>query len=208
MEGPAIRTTNEPTHRRPSLAPPFLSVVETPLPTIKAAQAGSRQAQHSLAATIRTIAYRTALGVLKDEHEAKDLAHDSVIKVLGRLDHYKPKWKFSTWVKVITRNACIDWLRRRKRQSWAELPDVSCGRPNSLDLITSKERAEAVQAALADLPPLYRETMEMYHFKHMKYREIAKHLGVPIGTIMNRIYRGRQKMRISLEDYWAFQPAA
>jgi RNA polymerase sigma-70 factor (ECF subfamily) len=85
---------------------------------------------------------------------------------------------------------------------------VSCGRPDSLDLITSKERAEAVQSALHALPPLYRETMVMYHFKHMKYREIADHLGVPIGTVMNRIYRARQKMRPSLEDYWAFQPAA
>ena len=208
MELAPTRPNYEHPHRRPSLAPPFLTVLETPLPTIEAAQAGSRQAQQSLAATVRAIAYRTALRVLKDEHEAKDLAHDSVIKVMGRLDDYKPKWKFSTWVTVITRNACIDWLRRQKRRSWSELPDVSCGQPDSLEIIATKERNELVQAALSELPPLYRETMEMYHFKHMKYREIAHHLDVPIGTVMNRIFRGRQKMRVILEDYWAFQPAA
>jgi RNA polymerase sigma factor (sigma-70 family) len=208
MEWCATRTTNEPLHRRPSLAPPFLSVLETHMPTIEAAQAGSRRAQQSLATTIRAIAYRTAFRVLKDEHEAKDLAHDSVIKVLDRLEQYKPGWKFSTWVTVITRNACIDWLRRQKRRSWSELPDVSCGRPDALALITSKECAGAVQDALQGLPPIYREVMELYHFKHMKYREISNHLGVPIGTVMNRIFRARQKMRLSLEDYWAFQPAA
>jgi DNA-directed RNA polymerase specialized sigma24 family protein len=42
----------------------------------------------------------------------------------------------------------------------------------------------------------------------MKYREISNHLGIPIGTVMNRIFRARQKMRLSLEGYWAFQPAA
>jgi len=178
------------------------------LPTIEAAQSGSKQAQASLAKRIRAIAYRTALGILRDEHEAKDIAHDCVIKILTQLHRYNPTWKFSTWVTVITRNSCIDWLRKQKRRSWSEVPDVSCENPNALQLIARKERKEAVQMAVQDLPEIYREATELYHFEDMKYREIAAHLDLPIGTVMNRIFRARKKLKSSLDPYWALQPAA
>ena len=49
------------------------------------------------------------------------------------------------------------------------------------------------------LPPMYREILALYHFEHLKYTEIATALDLPLGTVMNRIFRARQKLRALLE---------
>ena len=56
-----------------------------------------------------------------------------------------------------------------------------------------------VREALDALPPLYREVLELHHFQDLKYREIADTLDVPIGTVMNRIFRARKKMAVSIQ---------
>ena len=61
---------------------------------------------------------------------------------------------------------------------------------------------ERLHAALTTLPPAYREVLELYHFQHLKYREIADVLDIPIGTVMNRIFRARRKLRAA----WEAQP--
>ena len=47
---------------------------------------------------------------------------------------------------------------------------------------------------------LYREVLVMYHFEHLKYQEIADVLDIPIGTVMNRIFRARKKLRSVYEE--------
>ena len=49
--------------------------------------------------------------------------------------------------------------------------------------------------AVSELPDLYREVIILYHFEHLKYQEIAEALEIPLGTVMNRIFRARQKLR-------------
>ena len=53
-------------------------------------------------------------------------------------------------------------------------------------------------AALQDLPPMYREALVLYHHEGLKYVEIADVLQLPLGTVMNRIFRARQKLRDAL----------
>ena len=48
---------------------------------------------------------------------------------------------------------------------------------------------------MAELPPKYREVLVLYHFEHLKYQEIADTLQIPIGTVMNRIFRARKRLR-------------
>ena len=131
--------------------------------------------------------------------EAKDLAQDSLIKVLTNLKRYNPEWKFSTWVITITRNTCIDWLRKQKRLSWGEVPDVAATLPLPDAILCDAQTAQMVRDALESLPPIYREVIEMHHFQDLKYREIASDLNLPIGTVMNRIFRARRKMKAAIE---------
>ncbi len=138
--------------------------------------------------------------MLKNDEDARDAAQDTLVKVLRNLHQYDPNRKFSTWVFGIARNTCIDEHRRRKRRVWDEPRDVVDDSPTPLQMAWQSERAERLGQALEQLPPMYREVLVLYHFEHLKYCEIAESLDLPMGTVMNRIFRARRKLRAIYED--------
>lgn len=152
--------------------------------------------------------YRFCVRMLHNEEDARDAAQDTMIKALRNLDRYDARWKFSTWLFSIARNTCIDEHRRRRRLSDAEVPDVADPRPGAVELTSQHVTADALHKALAQVPPLYREVLVLYHFEHLKYREIAEALDIPIGTVMNRIFRARTKLREIYETLPAFEGGA
>lgn len=168
-------------------------------PYIEAAQAGDAEACAWLVERFTPQVYRFSLRMLRDEQDARDAAQDTMVKVLRNLHRYDSRWRFSTWALGIARNTCIDEFRRRKRKSFEEAPDVADSRPGPLELTSRQQRARTLHAALGDIPELYREVLILYHFEHLKYREIADLLGIPIGTVMNRIFRARRKLRDAYE---------
>lgn len=117
------------------------------------------------------------------------------MKVLRNLHRYDQNRTFSTWVFGIARNTCIDEHRRRKRRAYDEPRDVVDVRPSPLQEVSRAQRANTLMAALEHLPPMYREVLVLYHFEHLKYVEIAEVLALPLGTVMNRIFRARRKLR-------------
>lgn len=133
--------------------------------------------------------------MLGNDEDANDAAQDTLVKVLRSLDLYDPGRAFSTWVFGIARNTCIDEHRRRKRRAWDEPGEVVDSGPTPLQLAADSERAELLGDALERLAPLYREVLVLYHFEHLKYHEIAETLDLPMGTVMNRIFRARKKLR-------------
>ncbi|MCB9668064.1 MAG: RNA polymerase sigma factor [Alphaproteobacteria bacterium] len=139
--------------------------------------------------------YRFCRRMLKNDEDARDAAQDTLVKVLKSLDRYDPTRAFSTWVFGIARNTCIDEHRRRRKRAWDEPPDVPADDPTPLQVTSEGERARQLSDALELLPPLYREVLVLYHFEHMKYCEIAETLDLPMGTVMNRIFRARRKLR-------------
>lgn len=143
--------------------------------------------------------YRFAYRMLGNEQDARDATQDTMVKVLRNLHRYDPNRAFSTWVFGIARNTCIDEHRRRKRRSYESAPDVADQGPTPLQQVTTAERSDALHEALQQIPPMYREVLIMYHFEHLKYAEIADTLDIPLGTVMNRIFRARRKMRDILE---------
>lgn len=143
--------------------------------------------------------YRFALRLLGDPEDARDAAQETMVKVLRNLERYDDRWRFSTWVFGIARNTCIDEHRRRRRPVEGlpdEVPDVRAG-PH--ELTSRAERARMLHSALAEIPPLYREVLVLYHFENLKYEEIASVLDLPLGTVMNRIFRARKKLRDAYE---------
>lgn len=168
-------------------------------PWIEAAREGDPEACAWLVGRYTPTVFRFAIRMLRNEQDARDAAQDTMVKVLRNLHRYDDRWKFSTWVLGIARNTCIDEFRRRKRKSFAEAPDVADSGPGPLELTSRQERAETLHHALGEIPPMYREVLVLYHFEHLKYREIAELLDIPIGTVMNRIFRARKKLRTAYE---------
>lgn len=145
--------------------------------------------------------------MLLNEEDAYDACQESLVKVLRNLDRYDPDRSFATWVFGIARNTCIDEYRRRKRRAWDEPGDVvDDAAPSPLQNVVHTQRAGILEEALSSLPPMYREILVLYHFEHRKYTEIAEILELPLGTVMNRIFRARKKLRDLYEQGGGDQP--
>lgn len=167
---------------------------------IAAARRGDPEAQEWLVRRWTGPVFRFSRRMLGNDEDALDAAQDTLVKVLRKLDQYDEHRAFATWVFGIARNTCIDEHRRRKRRAWDEPGEVIDTAPTPLQEVSRMQRAVRLEQALEQLSPLYREVLVLYHFEHLKYVEIAEALDIPIGTVMNRIFRARQKLRALYDE--------
>jgi RNA polymerase sigma-70 factor (ECF subfamily) len=167
---------------------------------IAAAADGDHAAREWLVRQWTPPVYRFAHRMLGNDQDARDAAQETLVKVLRNLDRYDRSRSFATWVFGIARNTCIDEHRRRKRRSYDEPGEIVDLSPSALQEVSRQQRATHLHAALQQLPPMYREVLVLYHFEQLKYTEIAEALGLPIGTVMNRIFRARGKLRDLYSD--------
>ena len=150
--------------------------------------------------------------LLRDLDEAHDLAQEVFLKIYQALDRYDPQYKFSTWLFRVARNAAIDRIRKRRLQLVSMDRQGSGGEdlgtwefaspdPSPYGDLRNRERGEAIQVAVDGLPWDYRELIVLRHFGELSYDEIAKLKDMPLGTVKNKLFRGRQMMKERLRDF-------
>lgn len=150
--------------------------------------------------------------LLRSVQEAEDLAQEVFFKLYKALDRYDPKYKFSTWLFRVAQNAAIDRIRKRRLQlvsmDRTGDPDAGMGTwefassdPSPYGDLRNLERGQAIQAAIEQLPWDYRELIVLRHFGELSYDEIAKLKEMPLGTVKNKLFRGRQMMKDKLRDF-------
>ncbi len=152
--------------------------------------------------------------MVRDSTAAEDLAQDAFIKVLNHLDKYRPEFKFSSWLFKIANNVAIDHLRRRQidtvsmdgsphATSAAEIEATSIELADQgespLDALASRELGTAIEAAIGQLRPEYRNCIVLRHVEGRSYEEIAATLDLPLGTVKTYIHRARHQLREALE---------
>lgn len=150
--------------------------------------------------------------LLRSVPEAEDLAQEVFFKLYQALDRYNPKYKFSTWLFRVAQNAAIDRIRKRRLKlvsmDRTGDPDANTGPwefpssdPDPYGDLRNVERGEAIQNAIDRLPWDYRELIVLRHFGELSYDEIAKLKDMPLGTVKNKLFRGRQMMKQELRDF-------
>jgi RNA polymerase sigma-70 factor, ECF subfamily len=166
--------------------------------------AGDEGAAALLVHRYSTPLYNFAYRFTGNREEAQEATQEALLKALQSMDRFDPRYKFSTWVYRITRNHLIDRIRRRRPTS--ELnegitadpgfvdPDGPGIRSPEVDAIRTEEN-EQLRRALATLGEKYREIIVLYHFSGLSYADIAETLKLPPGTVMNRLFRARNKLR-------------
>jgi RNA polymerase sigma-70 factor (ECF subfamily) len=126
--------------------------------------------------------------------EAHDLAQEIFVKVFLALDRYDSKYQFSTWLFRIAQNSAIDALRKK---SILEVPiarpteDEPTGKEREFAddgispyrALKNKELSAAIDKAVRELPPDYRELIQLRHFAELSYEEIADMKKLPLGTV-------------------------
>lgn len=146
-----------------------------------------------------------------DRETAHDLAQEVFVKVHGALDRFDARYKFSTWLFRIGQNTAIDSLRRRRLQVvqpvWIDdvgeeqEHDFASEGPSPYDTSRNLERHRAIRRAIANLPEEYRELVEMRHYAELSYAEIAELADLPLGTVKNKLFRGRNLLKKKLAGY-------
>jgi len=149
--------------------------------------------------------------LLRNPDDAHDLAQEVMVKVYQVLDRYDPQYKFSTWLFRIAQNAAIDQIRRRRLKLVSLRQEDGEGEGRDWDLPTpergpygqlrNRERGEAIQEAIDALPWEYRELIVLRHFGELPYDEIARLKQMPLGTVKNKLFRGRQMLKEKLQAF-------
>jgi RNA polymerase sigma-70 factor (ECF subfamily) len=149
--------------------------------------------------------------LLRNVDDAHDLAQEVLVKVYQVLDRYDPQYKFSTWLFRVAQNAAIDQIRRRRLKLVSLRQDDDEGEGRDWDVpapergpygeMRNQERADAIQEAIDSLPWEYRELILLRHYGELPYEEIAQLKQMPLGTVKNKLFRGRQMLKEKLQDF-------
>jgi RNA polymerase sigma-70 factor, ECF subfamily len=144
---------------------------------------------------------RYARALLRDRDAADDLVQDCLERALTRLDNWHSGDNPRRWLFTIMHHLFIDQKRRTKRQSenltlFADGLEPRVAAPSQLDSVASREVLDSLQA----LSPERRAALLLVAVEGLSYAEAATVLGVPAGTLMSRIARGREELRGLLDD--------
>lgn len=144
---------------------------------------------------------RVARGMTGQSADAEDLVQDTLLRAwrsIGTFDGQHPR----AWLLTILRNTHIN-RNRRQRPVLLDDPDVTFERhrgttvdvPSAEDLVVDRTFDAAVEAAVLDLPEVFREVLVLVDVKGLSYAAAAEVLGVPEGTVMSRLHRARKRVR-------------
>lgn len=176
----------------------------------RAAAKGDKVAFGRLVDLHKRAVFGLCVRLLRDHEEARDAAQEAFVRAYGAVATYDAAQPFAPWLLRIARNHCLDLLRRRvpaavQLQLDAEPEDGAPAReladtdaPAADALLERAQTRTALEAAVAGLPPNYREVVHLFHVEHLSYKEIAATLDVPIGTVMTWLHRARGKLREAL----------
>jgi len=140
---------------------------------------------------------RYAGSLLRDRQEVDDLVHDCVVRALDRLHTRRDEGEMRPWLFAIMHNLYVSRVRRRQTRAAAESLDAvaesSVGARQEAHVQTRE-----VMAAVRRLPEDLRGVLLLVTVEDLSYAETARVLNIPIGTVMSRLSRARERIRREL----------
>ena len=171
---------------------------------------GDRAAAQVLTARLAPVVYTQAFRMLGDRAEAEDITQDSLL----RLWHAAPDWqagqaKVTTWLYRVTSNLCIDKMRKSKCHSSGAVPEMPDNGPDMERRLQDRARAQALRAALRDLPNRQKQAMILRHLEGLSNPDVAQIMQISVEAVESLVSRGKrsladalapQKKALGLED--------
>lgn len=170
---------------------------------------GDAEAFGDLVERYKRRAYYAALGLVGSHEDALDLSQEAFARAFRARRTLDPERPFYAWLYQIVRRLCFNFHRDRKtRRRYMEqarpwLVAQASGkaeRSNPLKSVVREEMRERVREAIEKLPEFEREMLVLREWDGLKYREIADLLGIPIGTVMSRLYSARHRLAEVMEE--------
>lgn len=146
-------------------------------------------------------AYTLARHLTRDPHDAEDAVQEACLRALRYFGSFHGA-DARAWLLTIVRNRCLTLQRRRRADASASFDelvhsDEASSEPS--DAVAARVFLRAsLESALRRLPREYRDVILLRALRELSYREIGELVGAPIGTVMSRLFRARQRLRHEL----------
>ena len=150
--------------------------------------------------------YTIAYNYTHNKEDALDLTQEVFISILKSMDNFKEEFSILPWVKRITVNKCLNFLRDRKEavslnqtiEAGNEIQDLIRSPDNTESKTLEQDTRQSLENAIKKLPSEERMAVILRHMKGMKYDEIARIMDVPLGTVKTLLHRGRKTVKASM----------
>ena len=153
--------------------------------------------------------FRLAMWMERDRHEAEDLVQDTLVQALRSFDRFTPGTNCRAWLITMLHNIRSNRRRAKlRRQAIESDAEVSAETIASVPPVPSQITDEDMLAALEGIPEAYQDIIVLCDVEELSYKEIAAALGIPIGTVMSRLHRGRALLRTALAASGILAPCA
>lgn len=130
---------------------------------------------------------------IPDKDDAKDVLQTSFISIFDKIDRfvYQGPGSLQAWMSRITTNACLSWLRKKKRLMFAPLPEDLIDESSLEEPEYDALPQEVIYDAIRSLPDGYRTVLNLYVFEDLSHKEIASLLGITEGTSASQLHRAK-----------------
>ena len=156
--------------------------------------------------------YRFALSMTRDESDADDVVQETFLRAYRSWHTFEPGSECRKWLFTICRNVFLRLRERERRRvdyggDDAQLEALASGQENvgamaeHAEILSRIDLAPALDRAIGELPEVFRSAVALVDVEGMAYNEAASVLGVPVGTIRSRLFRGRRLLQESLVMY-------
>jgi len=174
---------------------------------LKGKQSAYKQLMKKYYGYTRNLVYK----MTSNKEDIEDLTQEAFIKAFNSLKKFDSQFAFSTWLYKIATNNCIDYIRKKKLNTYSidknietDDDDYKFEIPDSESLpdrnILESERKKVLDEAIEKLPERYKRVIILRHKADLEYEEIAKKLKLPVGTVKAHIFRGRELLNKYLKD--------
>jgi len=138
---------------------------------------------------------RYARALTRDPDAADDLVQDALERAISRLDRFREGTDLRSWMFTIMHNLYVDHCRRRQRrgvqvplEEWTPRAHQAASQPDAVALGDLSDNLERLRAS-------ERDVIRLVGLEGMKYEDVARSLGVKVGTVKSRLFRARESLR-------------
>ena len=177
-------------------------------PLVQRVRAGDNEAFELLVVKYQERIFRLMRRLLGNRDQVEDLAQEVFIRAYRSLGSFKGESSFYTWLYKIALNTCRNYYRsmgRRPEGSVVEsesiLDNIESNRVNPEKEAFRTEFWDTVKGSLHELPPEQREAIVLCDLEGLSYEEMSNVIGIPVGTVRSRVFRGRRALQQRLEPY-------
>jgi RNA polymerase sigma factor (sigma-70 family) len=165
---------------------------------------GDLSAIRSLVEENKNLIWHIIITMVGRNRDSEDLFQEVFLRVFKGIKAFRADARISTWIGSIAHHVCIDYLRKKKKETASQHDEQDqksvpgFAQDKSWKKTENEDLNQIVLATIDKLPADYRTVITLYHLDERSYREITEITGMPEGTVKSYISRGRNLLRETL----------